>query len=57
MNVFRSKNFEKSLKKLLKNRKVSLKEIEKVITFFIADKKLPPKYRDHALQGDWKGYR
>jgi mRNA interferase YafQ len=57
MIVFRSKNFEKSLKKVLTSGKVKLKEIEKVINIFTDGKKLPAKYRDHALQGDWKGYR
>ncbi len=57
MIVFRSKNFEKLLKKVLASGKVKLKEVEKVIKIFVDDKKLPAKYRDHALQGDWKGYR
>ncbi len=57
MFVFRSKNFDKSLNKVLASGKVTLQEIEKVIDMFINEKKLPPKYRDHALTGDWKGYR
>lgn len=57
MIVFRSKSFEKSLKKVLSSGKVKLREVERVIKIFADDKKLPAKYRDHALQGDWKGYR
>jgi mRNA interferase YafQ len=57
MLVFQSKGFEKSFKKVLASGKVTLQEIEKVITMFMDDEKLPSKYRDHALQGDWKGYR
>lgn len=57
MNVFPSKGFEKSLKKVLASGKVTIQEIEKLIDLFQKQNKLPSKYRDHALQGDWKGYR
>lgn len=57
MNVFRSKQFEKSLQKVLASGKVNLKEIEKTIVLLISGNPLPIKYKDHALTGDWKGYR
>jgi mRNA interferase YafQ len=28
-----------------------------VLTYLIADKKLPEKYKDHPLSGKWKNYR
>ena len=28
-----------------------------VVTLLAADRDLPPSYRDHALVGDWSGYR
>ena len=30
---------------------------EDVASFLAADQPLPERYRDHALVGDWKGYR
>lgn len=57
MIVFRSKTFEKSLKKILSSGKVKLIEVEKTIQILMNDEKMPSRYRDHSLQGDWKGYR
>ncbi len=28
-----------------------------VVTLLLSDKMLPGNYRDHALSGDWSGYR
>ncbi len=57
MLVFRSKSFEKSLKKILSSGKVRLAEVEKTIDILANNEKLPLRYRDHSLQGNWKGYR
>jgi mRNA interferase YafQ len=57
MNVFQSREFKKSLKKILTSGKANLKEIEKTITLLMSGNTLPAKYKDHALIGDWKGYR
>lgn len=57
MNVFRTKTFQKSLKKILSGGKISLREIEKTIEILVQDKNIPAKYKDHALKGEWKSYR
>lgn len=57
MNVFRSKKFEKSLKKLLSGGKVNLIEVEKTISALSSGQRMAVRYKDHALKGDWKGYR
>lgn len=31
--------------------------LERVVTLLIHDEPLPDSYRDHALIGNWKGYR
>ncbi len=31
--------------------------LETVVPLLLADKPLPPKCKDHALKGEWKGYR
>lgn len=57
MNVFRSKSFNKSLKKFVLSQKVRVQEVEKVIELLLRKEKMPAKYKDHALKGEWKGYR
>ncbi len=57
MIAFRSKTFEKSLKKVLSGGKVRLGEVEKTIEILLSGKSLPTKYKDHVLQGTWKGFR
>ena len=57
MNVFRSKKFEKSLKKVLSGGKVRLNEVEKTIKMLADGQKVLVKYKDHPLKGEWKGYR
>ncbi len=50
-----SSQFKKDLKKHYLEV-VSVSWIE-VLSFLIEDKDLPKKYCDHALKGDFKGYR
>lgn len=47
-------------KKELRQSKKQGKDIalaEKIITMLANDKPLPQKHRDHALSGDWVGFR
>lgn len=48
--------FKKSLKTMIKRGKDKRKLLE-VIRTLAAGETLPDKYRDHALIGDWVGYR
>lgn len=57
MKISRSKNFEKSLRRVLSGGKVQIGDIENVIMLLAQSRKMPPKYKDHALLGEWKGYR
>lgn len=57
MRVFRSKQFEKSLKKILSAGKVRIAEVEATILLLLEEKPMPIKYRDHALNGEYAKYR
>ncbi len=48
--------FRKQLKLMLKRGK-SESEIKTVIVMLANDEPLPPKYRDHALTGNFAGFR
>ncbi len=57
MQVFPSKQYKKSLKRVLKSGKVKIKEIDTVVDFLLSEGILPAKYRDHSLAGEYIGYR
>ena len=48
LKIRTSKKFDRDYRRMLK-RGISEKKFKKVISFLVAEKKLPPKYRDHAL--------
>jgi len=48
--------FKKELRQSRKQgRDIAL--AEKIVTMLANDEPLPPKYRDHALSGNWVGFR
>ena len=51
--------FKRDLKRESKgqHRKVLQAEFVAVVAILAADKPLEPRYRDHALSGDWKNHR
>ena len=51
-----SSKFKKELRKSAKQGK-NIALAEEIITKLANDEPLPPKHRDHALSGDWIGYR
>jgi mRNA interferase YafQ len=58
--VVRAKQFERSIRKLAKSGKLSAKlnnEINEAVAALAFGKQLPPSYADHALKGEWTGYR
>ncbi len=55
--VYFSKDYKKSIKKLVKNGKVKLLDVDVVIDLIANGKSLPIKYRDHKLHGEYGGYR
>lgn len=57
MHVFPSKQYRKSLRKVLKSGRVKITEIDRVVDLIASRKKLPIKYRDHQLSGEYTGFR
>ena len=54
--VIRSTQFRKDVRLAHKQGK-DIALLEQLIDLLADDKPLPEKHRDHALQGNWKGYR
>ncbi len=48
--------FKKDIKRLQKRGK-DMKKLKIVIDKLLENQELEPKYKDHALTGNWKGYR
>lgn len=57
--IDRSSAFKRDYKREVKgqHQHTLVKEFVHVITLLVNDQTLPAKYRDHALSGDWMGYR
>ena len=49
-------SFKKDYKKILK-RHLNINDMETVMDMLANEQPLPEKYKDHALTGDWKGFR
>jgi mRNA interferase YafQ len=56
-DVVTTKSFRKSFKRLIKNKNFNQEEFEFILDLLKNDKDIPVKYRDHALSGDYKGFR
>ena len=50
------KSFKKDFKRIIR-RGYDPRLLEKVLEMLVDEKKLPEQYRDHALHGDYTGYR
>lgn len=57
MIVAFSSRFEKKVSKRAKRDASLYEEIEEVVDLFERCQKLPPQYRDHALLGEYRGFR
>ena len=51
-----TKTFDREYKKMLK-RGYNTKLLEEIVEMLLNDEILPIKNKDHALTGNWKGYR
>lgn len=51
-----SNEFDREYVKQHKRGK-DIKKIDELMKLIIEEKPLPPKYKDHALKGNWRGYR
>ncbi len=56
LDIQYEKSFRKDYKRILK-RGYNPKLLEEVITILCNEEALPAKYRDHALSGNYSGYR
>lgn len=52
-----SKGFKKSFKKILKHKNFKLDNFVFVVNELVLGKKLDPRFKDHALVGEWMHYR
>lgn len=56
MRITQTTQFKKDIKRQKKRGK-ELQKLKVVIDILIRSEPLPPKNRDHALTGDWVGWR
>lgn len=56
-NVVTTKSFRKSFKRISKSKTFNIEEFEYILDLLKNDKDIPVKYRDHALSGEYKGFR
>ncbi len=49
--------FRRDFKKIAKSGRYKLQDFEDLLVLLRADAELSKKYRDHALIGEWYGYR
>ena len=56
MTVTQTNQFKKDAKRQIKRGK-DLQKIQNAIECIISDEPLPVRYRDHALTGNWNGWR
>ena len=54
--IIRSSQFRKDVRLAHKQGK-DIALLEEIVTILANDQPLPEKHRDHALVGNWKGYR
>lgn len=55
--IIQSKQFKRDYKKVASSGRHSVDDFIAVVTLLAQDKILPEKHRDHALIGEWVGYR
>jgi mRNA interferase YafQ len=56
MRLSQTNQFKKDIKRQQKRGK-DLTKVKAVIDLLLAQKRLPPKNRDHQLAGNWAGHR
>lgn len=54
--IRQSSRFRRDVKRL-RRQGAELSKLETVIKMLVAQESLPERYRDHALTGNWRGYR
>ena len=54
--IRQSTRFRRDVKRL-RRQNVDLSEFESIVSVLVAEEQLDQRYRDHALVGNWKGFR
>ena len=54
--IRQSTRFRRDAKRL-RSQNFDLSELESVVSALVAEEQLDQRYRDHALVGNWKGFR
>lgn len=55
-NLILSSRFKKDLKQCVK-RNLDISKLNTVVETLLAGEKLPEKYQEHSLSGNWSGHR
>jgi len=55
--IIQGKQFKRDYKKVAASGRYSVDDFKEVVKLLVKDKPLPEKHRDHALIGEWVGYR
>ena len=56
MNIHYTTQFKKDYKRIKRQNK-DVTELETTVRLLVGGQPLEPKYKDHALTGNWKGHR
>lgn len=56
LELRQTSNFKKDLRRMIK-RGANMELLDEVIQILLKREKLPEKYHDHPLTGNWHGYR
>ncbi len=54
--IRQSTRFRRDVKRL-RRQTVDLSELESIVSALVAEEQLDQRYQDHALVGNWKGFR
>jgi mRNA interferase YafQ len=54
--IRQSTRFRRDVKRL-RRQNVDLSKLERVVSILVTKEQLDERYRDHALVGNWKGFR
>lgn len=55
--IIQTNQFKRDYKKVAASNRYAPEDFLTVVELLAQDKPLPPKFRDHALAGEWKGCR
>lgn len=55
--VIQSRRFKRDYKKIAASGRYLVGDFLLVVELLAQDESMPTKYRDHALYGEWSGYR